>query len=283
MRKGDYLGLSQRGFHGLVYREWGPESSERTLLCLHGLSRNGKDFGPLAERLAEEGWRVVAPDVVGRGDSDWAAGPEVYGYPQYMADVTALIARLKVEEVTWLGTSMGGLMGMMLAAQPKSPIRRLVMNDVGPFIPKAALERLADYIGKDVWLETEEEALAYARETYASFGRLDDAGWRLMAEVSFRRDVEGYYRLNYDPAIGEVLRGQPAKDLDFWSIWDRVDQPTLVLRGAESDLLLAETAEEMATRGPKAALVTFPDCGHAPSLYEKAQIDAVARWLNEAG
>lgn len=280
MRKLSFLGQSAYGFHRVVYREWGPERSERTLLCLHGLSRNGRDFAPLGEALGAEGWRVVAPDTVGRGDSDRARSPKVYSYPQYLADMTALIARLEVASLDWLGTSMGGLAGMMMAAAAGSPIRRLVINDVGPFIPKAAMERIAEYVGRPVSFASWDEAVAYARQTYASFGELDPTGWQLMAEVSFRQDEAGRYQLNYDPAIAEAFAEGPIQDVSLWHLWDAIAQPTLLLRGARSDLLLEETAAEMQGRGPKPQTVTFPGCGHAPSLYEPAQIAAIRDWLD---
>lgn len=281
MRVQSFLGLSSLGFHRIVYREWGPAESERTLLCLHGLTRNGRDFQRLAEALAKEGWRVVAPDTVGRGDSQWAASSQVYGYPQYLADMNALIARLGVERLDWLGTSMGGLVGMMLAAQPGTPITRLVVNDVGPFIPKASLERIAGYVRNTPSLDSLEAAEAYARKTYASFGsKLTDADWSLMTEVTFKADDKGVFRLRYDPKIADVFQNQPIKDVDLWPIWDAIKQPTLVLHGAESDLLLAETAKEMTGRGPKADLLTFEGCGHAPSLFEPDQIAQVSAWLN---
>ena len=149
MREDSYLGLSASGFHRLAYTDRGGQDAARTVVCVHGLTRNGRDFDALAESLAEAGYRVVCPDVVGRGRSDWLVDPEGYSYPQMLADATALIARLGAEAIDWVGTSMGGLIGMMLAAQPKNPLRRLVINDVGPFVPKAALERIADYVGQD--------------------------------------------------------------------------------------------------------------------------------------
>ncbi len=282
MRKESYLGLSALGFHRLVYREWGPEESERTLLCVHGLSRNGRDFEPLAEALAGEGWRVVAPDIVGRGDSDWACQPQTYDYVQYLADMNALIARLGVAKLDWLGTSMGGLIGMMLAAQPGTPIKRLILNDVGPFIPKASLERLSDYVGAPVDFPDLAAAEAYARETFASFGRLGDGEWRFMAEICFRRNDAGRYVPNYDPAIARVFDKKPLQDVVLWPVYDAISQPTLVLRGAESDLLLGETAAEMQARGPKAKVVVMPGCGHAPSLYEESQIAALRDWLRSS-
>ncbi len=280
MRLNAFLGLSSLGFHRVVYREWGPERAERTLLCLHGLTRNGGDFVRVAEAMAMEGWRVVAPDTVGRGDSQWAANAKVYGYPQYLADMNALIARLEVERLAWLGTSMGGLVGMMLAAQPGSPIERLIVNDIGPFIPKASLERIAGYAGQAISFSTMQEAEAYARETFASFGSaLTDGDWSLMTEITFAQGDDGRYRLRYDPAIADVFKTQPIKDVELWSVWDAITQPTLALRGAASDLLLPETAEEMKGRGPKASVATFKGCGHAPSLLEHHQVAAIRDWL----
>lgn len=272
--------LSPHGFHRMAYRTWGPATAERTLLCVHGLSRNGRDFDAVAETLAEAGWRVVCPDVVGRGESDWPANPAVYNYPQYLADMTVLMARLEVERIDWLGTSMGGLIGMQLAAQPGSPIGRLILNDVGPFIAKAALERIGGYILNRPHFESLEAAEVYAKETYAPFGRnLSDAQWRKLTEVSFRALPDGGYGLNYDAGIAKVFEEKPVGDLDLWALWDAISQPTLVLHGAESDLLLPDTVAEMQRRGPKADAVTFADCGHAPSLMEVTQIKTVAGWL----
>ena len=277
-REHGLLGLSASGFHRLAYVEWGDPAAERTALCLHGLTRNGRDFDSLARVLAAAGWRVVCPDVVGRGRSDWLADPAGYGYPQYLADATALIARLGVERLDWIGTSMGGLMGMMLAAQPQSPIARLVINDVGPLIPKAAVERIADYLGKAPTFPNVEAVAAYLREVHAPFGALTDEQWSHLARYSARQ-AEGGLALRYDPRIGESLGPPPYDDVDLWPLWDRVGCPTLVLRGAESDLLLPETAAEMAGRGPRAEVAEIEGCGHAPALMAEDQTALVRDWL----
>jgi pimeloyl-ACP methyl ester carboxylesterase len=269
--------LSKSGFHLLAYRESGPDHPV-PVLCLHGLARNARDFDALAADLAGAGRRVVCADVVGRGDSGWLRDPLDYGYPQYLADTAALIARLGSRQVDIVGTSMGGLIGMMLAAQPDTPIRRLVINDVGPFIPKAALARILDYFGKDPRFADLAEAEAYHRRVYRSFGDLNDAQWRHLTETSLRRDGEGW-RLRYDPRIAEPMRAVEIADVDLWPLWDAVSCPTLVLRGAESDLLLAETAAEMKQRGPRAELIEFPGCGHAPALLDPAQIAPLRDWL----
>lgn len=278
VREASLRGLSKTGFHRLAYRESGPEDPV-PVVCLHGLGRNARDFDALAEDLAAAGRRVACLDVVGRGDSAWLGDPMDYGYPQYLADTAALIARLGCDQVDMVGTSMGGLIGMMLAAQPDNPIRRLVVNDVGPFIPKAALERILDYFGKDPRFPDLAAAEAYHRRIYSGFGALSDAQWRHLTETSLRRDGEGW-RLHYDPRIAAPMRETEIVDVDLWPLWDAIACPVLVLRGAESDLLLADTAAQMEQRGPRARVVEIAGCGHAPALLDPAQIDVVRAWLN---
>ncbi len=282
LRERSLLGLSAQGFHKIAYSEWGDPEAPRTLICVHGLTRNRHDFDPLCRGLSAA-FRIACPDMVGRGGSDWLKDPDGYGYPQYLSDMNALIARLGVEEVDWLGTSMGGLIGMMLAAQPGTPVRRLIVNDVGPFIPKAALERIAGYVGKDPRFPDLAAAEAYFREVHAPFGRLSDAQWQHLTRQGVSRDEsgEGGFRLRYDPGIGKVFTDAPPEDVDLWGLWERIACPVLVLRGAESDLLPAEIAQEMTRRGPRASLVEFPDCGHAPALMDEAQTSVVRDWLAE--
>ncbi len=277
-RAGSCHGLSAGGFHRLAYTEWGAPHGTRVVVCVHGLTRNGRDFDALAGALAEEGFRVVCPDVVGRGRSDRLADPGGYGYPQYLADMATLIARLNVEALDWVGTSMGGLIGMMLAAQAKTPLRRLVINDVGPFIPRAALRRIGDTLGRDPLFGDLAAAEAYFRAVHAPFGALTDLQWRHLTEQSLVA-AEGGYRLAYDPAIAAPFQGEDLEDVDLWPLWDAIGGPVLVLRGAESDLLLSETAAEMAERGPKAEVVEIPGCGHAPALMDEGQLAIVRDWL----
>lgn len=277
-------GLSAQGFHHIAYALWGdPGNHERVTVCVHGLTRNGRDFDVLAEQLAGEGEAVYCPDVVGRGRSDWLLQGQGYGYPQYMGDMAMVIARSGAERVDWVGTSMGGLIGMMLAAQPKTPIRKLVLNDVGPFISAQALRRLAEYVGKDPHFSDIEEAQAYLREVHAPFGPLSEAQWRHLAEHSLRPDPIGGYRLAYDPAIGAPFADPEAiEDMDIWYLWDAITCPVLLLRGAESDLLSAETAQEMTRRGSKAELAEFEGVGHAPALMSPDQIETVMAWLQDS-
>jgi pimeloyl-ACP methyl ester carboxylesterase len=221
---------------------------------------------------------VLCPDVVGRGKSDWLAHREDYGYPLYLSDMSALIARTGVERVHWVGTSMGGLIGMMLAAQPHSPLARLVVNDVGPLVPRAALERLATYVGKAPPMRSVDELERYFREVLAGFGALSDEQWRHLAATSARHNDDGTISPAYDPAIAQAFSGE-LRDVVLWPVWDAVRCPTLVLRGADSDLLLRETALEMTHRGPNARIKEFDGCGHAPALMVREQIEVVRDFL----
>jgi pimeloyl-ACP methyl ester carboxylesterase len=278
MRENSFAALGPHGFHRIAYTEWGDPANARVLICVHGLTRNGRDFDHLAAALAED-WRVACPDVAGRGRSDWLAEKDAYGYPQYCADMSALIARLGAETVAWVGTSMGGLIGMVLASMPNTPVRRLVLNDIGPFIPKSALERLGQYVGKGPDFASIEDAATYFAEVYAPFGPLSADQWRHLAEHSLRRKADGRYELRYDPALAAPFQGDALADVDMWKVWDAIGCPVLALRGAESDLLTAETAAEMQTRGPRAELREFAGIGHAPALMAGDQIAAVRDWL----
>jgi pimeloyl-ACP methyl ester carboxylesterase len=279
MKQRSLAALGARGFHNIAYTEWG-EAGRPAVVCVHGLTRNSRDFDALAAALAADR-RVACPDMPGRGRSDWLADPAEYGYPRYLSDIAALVARLDVDRVDWVGTSMGGLIGMMLAATPGSPIRRLVLNDVGPFIPRASLERLRTYVGQDPAFADEAELEAYLRRVHAPFGPLDDEEWRHFVAHGQRRDAEGALRLGYDPAIGRIFAGE-LRDIDLWAMWECISCPVLVLRGASSDLLTADTAAAMTARGPRAELVTIPGVGHAPALMAPDQIAIVREWLGAA-
>jgi pimeloyl-ACP methyl ester carboxylesterase len=278
MRQRQLSSLGPKGFHRVAYTEWGDANARSAVVCVHGLTRQGRDFDALAGALADR-FRVVCPDVAGRGDSEWLPEAGDYGYPAYLADMAALLARLDVDEVSWVGTSMGGLIGIMLAAQPNSPLRRLVVNDIGPFIGKEALARIAAYVGAAGAFASIGAVEAYLRDVHAPFGPLTDEQWRHLARHGARPDGAGGFRLHYDPKIAIPFREAAANDVDLWAIWDRVGCPTLVLRGARSDLLTRETAAEMERRGPRAKIVEIAGCGHAPALMAADQIDVVRRWL----
>lgn len=279
-REGSVLSVSRRGFHRVAYTEWGPEDSRRVVVCLHGLTRQGRDFDPLARVLADRGYRVVCPDLVGRGRSGWLRDPEEYALPQYAMDMTVLIARLGVDRVDWVGTSLGGLTGMVLAGQADSPIRRLVINDIGPYLPWAALYRIGSYL-RDAprVFDTVAQAERHLRTVLAPFGRLSDAEWHHLTVHGLERQQDGRYRVLCDPGIARAFRTGLFYNLSLWTYWDAIRCPTLVLRGETSDLLLPGTAVEMTRRGPRAELVEIPGCGHAPALLDPGQIAVVADWL----
>jgi pimeloyl-ACP methyl ester carboxylesterase len=279
LRRASVLSQSSKGFHRVAYTQWGESDNPRVLVCVHGLTRNGRDFDALAEALAAD-YRVVCPDVVGRGVSDWLRDKNDYGYPQYLIDMTVLLAHVNAEQVHWVGTSMGGLIGMLMAAQPGSPITRMIMNDVGPFIPKAALERIASYVGNDPRFSSIAELDAYLREIYAPFGTFSDAQWQGLVRSSARALDNASFGLAYDPGIAVPLRAMPAEDVDLWSTWSNVQCPVLVIRGEQSDLLLADVAQQMTTSGPRAELAVLAGMGHAPMLMSADQIALVRDWLS---
>lgn len=270
---------SGAGLHRMAYLEWGAPGNPEVLVCVHGLTRCARDFDNLARAMSDR-YRVVCPDVAGRGGSDWLADPMLYQLPQYVADMVTLVARLDVERVHWVGTSMGGLIGMALAAQQGTPVSKLVMNDAGPVVAKAALERIATYVGLAPPLPSFEAAEKLVRAVSAPFGPHSDEEWRFLTDVVVRRNADGSYRLHYDPKIGEPFRqNMPAGDLESWPLWDAIRCPALVLRGAQSDLLSKATAEAMTQRGPKAKVVEFAGVGHAPTLMHADQIAVVREFL----
>lgn len=272
--------LGPSGFFKLAWTEWGPLRAKRTVLCVHGLTRNGRDFDVLARALAAQDCRVVCPDMPGRGESDWLPKADDYAYPTYMQTIAVLFARLDVEKVDWIGTSMGGLIGMLLAAHRGHFINRLVLNDVGPFIPSAALQRLGAYVGRDPRFQDFGAVEAYLRKVHAPFGQLSDAEWMHLAFHSAEESDDGDLRLRYDPAIGKPFQDKPADDLALWAFWDQIRIPVLAIRGAESDLLLRETLVRMAKR-KNCAAVEIAGCGHAPALMAPDQIRIVSEFLQQ--
>ncbi len=279
-RHGWVSSISKRGFHRVAYVEWGDPASDRVAICVHGLSRQGRDFDLLALAMARQGWRVICPDLVGRGRSGWLRDPQEYNLPQYAMDLTTIIARLGVPSVDWIGTSLGGLIGMVLAGQEHSPIRRLVVNDIGPYLPWQALHRLANSV-RNAPLKFPDLASAtnHYRTVLAPFGQLTSGEWEHLARHSVTEANGGGWRKLCDPEIAAAFRPGLFFNLSLWSYWDTIRCPTLVLRGANSDLLLSSTAKDMTRRGPRADLVEFPNCGHAPALLDELQISTVVNWL----
>lgn len=278
MRRNSVQCLSSGQLHRMSYTEFGDPCNPRVLVCVHGLTRNCRDFDDLALALSCR-YRVVCPDVAGRGLSDWLTNKADYAMPVYVQHMICLIARLGVEHVEWLGTSMGGLIGMALASLSQSPIRKLVLNDVGPILSAKALQRIAEYVGCAPVFPTLEGSIAYIKAISADFGDLSESQWRHIALHSVVQGSEGW-KMRYDPAIGEVMRATPlAGDIAVWPVYDQISCPTLVMRGARSDLLLRATAEEMTRRGPRASFVEVPAVGHAPMLMDNSQIEVVRRFL----
>jgi pimeloyl-ACP methyl ester carboxylesterase len=280
MRQRTVQCLSPAGFHDMAYVEWGDPRNSKVLVCVHGLTRCGRDFDFLAQALAGD-YRVVCPDVVGRGCSAWLRDPRHYTVPQYCSDMASLLARVDGETVHWLGTSMGGLIGMVLAAQAETPVSRLILNDVGPVVTAAAIARIGEYLGQAPRFPSLEAAEAYVRVVSAPFGQLTDGQWRHLTVHTVRQASDGAYEMAYDPAIAEPFRvamGE-GQDVELWPIYDGIRCPTLVLRGRESDLLKSDTAQEMTGRGPRARLVEVPAVGHAPMLMAEPQIAVVRDFL----
>jgi len=270
--------MGPRGLHRMAYTEWGDPDNQKVLLCVHGLTRNARDFDVLAQALSSD-YRVVCPDVVGRGRSDWLRVKTDYSFPLYVSDMITLIARLGVPHVDWVGTSMGGLIGMLLAGQPQTPVRRLVLNDVGPLITAESLRRIGSYIGQNHVFPTLDDAERYLREIGVSFGTLTDEQWQHITRYSVR-SIEKGYTFIYDPGLGDPFRLLPiVLNVETWDAFDRIDHPVLAIRGAESDLLKRETWLEMGKRGSKAKLVEFPGIGHAPMLMSKDQIAVIRDFL----
>ncbi len=275
--------LSAGGLHRMAYWEWGDPLNPRVLLCVHGLTRQGRDFDVLAQALCGQ-YRVVCPDVVGRGESDRLPDPKGYAVPTYVADMVTLLARLNAQTLDWVGTSMGGLIGMGLACLPGSPIRCLVLNDVGPRMEWAALQRIGQYLGLPLRWNSFEEAAEAVRLLTLGFGPHTREQWHALTRPQLRQEADGRWALRYDPGIAEPFKQLTAElvaagQVQLWQAWDRIRAPTLILRGALSDLLTAETAQEMSRRGPRPKVQVFEGVGHAPTLVAPDQVQAVSQFL----
>ncbi|MFD1712254.1 alpha/beta hydrolase [Ottowia sp. GY511] len=287
-----------QGGHHMAWWAWGDAQAGHLIVCVHGLSRQGRDFDVLARRLvaraAEQGGavRVVCPDVVGRGESDWLKDPMGYQFPTYVGDMLAMLAALHqsatISTLDWVGTSMGGLIGLSVAGLPQlplpAPVRKLVLNDVGPAVQWAALQRIGRYLGKSGPYETVEQGAADMRALSAGFGPHTDTEWLALSRPMLRQRAEGGWRMHYDPAIAvpyaamsetSAAEGEAA----LWQLYDHVSADTLVLRGGDSDLLSPATVAAMAERGPRARAREFAGVGHAPTLVAPDQVRVVLDFL----
>jgi pimeloyl-ACP methyl ester carboxylesterase len=280
-RSGRIRGLSTSGFHDLAYVEWGAAAAEPIVFCVHGVTRQGRDFDHLGDQLASAGRRVVCPDLVGRGQSGRLRDPKDYTLPQYCADINALIAHTNATEIDWIGTSLGGLIGIVLAGLPGHPIRRLVINDIGPIVPPEGLFRIGRYVAEmPLAFETLAEAESYFRDVLAPFGALDDEHWRHLTRHSLRWDEgERRYLMLCDPTITQAFPSIGRSGTHLWQSWDAIDVPILLIRGTKSDLLPSYIAREMARRNPRMALHEVPGSGHAPPLMTPDQIETVTDFL----
>ena len=276
--------LNSNGLHRVAYWEWGDPANPRVLVCVHGLTRQGRDFDVLAAAMSDR-YRVVCPDIVGRGESDRLPNPADYVVPRYAADMITVLARVNAETVHWVGTSMGGLIGMVVASlTPKPLVSKLVMNDVGPVLPPQAIARIGAYLGLPLRWDSVEQAADYLWTISKSFGPHTREQWLALTRPMLRPTNEGGWRLHYDPAIAIPFQTSTPEsaavfEASLWAAYDAVRCPTLLLRGADSDLLSAGRAQQMTQRGPRARLHTFAGVGHAPTLVADDQVQQVREFL----
>ncbi|MFM9436387.1 pimeloyl-ACP methyl ester carboxylesterase [Janthinobacterium sp. CG_23.3] len=279
--------LSPAGLHHMAYKEWGEADNPNVLVCVHGVTRVSDDFDNLARALAAD-FRVVCPDVVGRGRSGWLRNPQLYRVPQYVSDMVTLLARVLADgerqSVAWFGTSMGGLIGLGLASLPDSPVERLILNDIGPTLAPEALQRIGDYIGQDLRFPSFEAGAKFIRDVSQTFGEHSEREWYKLASDVLRQDKDGQWIRHYDMGLALPFRSATpesakADEAMLWAAYDAVRCPTLLVRGADSDLLSRETAAIMAGRGPKAQLVEIAGVGHAPTFTHEDQIAIARRFL----
>ena len=279
--------ISLGGLHRMSYKEWGDADNPQVLVCVHGVTRVADDFDYMARALAGD-YRVICPDIVGRGRSGWLANPQQYILPQYVSDIVTLLARVlpddDSQQVDWFGTSMGGLIGIGLASLPGNPVRKLVLNDIGPVLAPAAMQRIGDYIGQDLRFDTFEMAAQFIRDVSLPFGPHSDAEWHKLASDVLRQDKDGKWVRHYDMGLALPFRSATPESAEaaqamLWAAYDAISCPTLLVRGAESDLLSPETAYEMTQRGPKARLVEIPHVGHAPTFIHDDQIAIAKQFL----
>jgi pimeloyl-ACP methyl ester carboxylesterase len=265
----------------MAVHEWGDEKNPRVVICVHGLSRNGRDFDVLADALSRD-CRVLCPDVPGRGESDWLASAEQYVIPVYAQFMSAMLTEFGIQHYDWVGTSMGGLIGMVMAATPGSAMRKFVVNDVGPVIERVALDRIGNYVGRNPIYPSYEALFAAAQPFLSTFGPLTEEDQHHMVGTSVQRRTDGQWEYKMDPKIGDAFRATlAAPEIDLWPLWAAVKQPALILRGAQSDLLSVATLEKMISTHPNAHSVTLANTGHAPALMDTPTVTAIAKFLSE--
>ena len=278
----EWRGVGPWGFHRLHALDWGDPRSRRVVVCVHGYSGNARDFDYLARRLARHA-RVICPDIAGRGESARLPEPFAYHFPQFLSDLRGMLTEIGADRVEWVGTSMGGLLGLILAAEPDSPITRLVLNDIGAFVPGEALRR----IGRDLRAPSRFPSLdaleAHVRRTHREWGELTEDQWSHLIRHAARVRADGRYSLHYDPALARLMQFPAfAPGLSLWSAWGRVSCPVLIVRGARSAILPRDVVAKMLDVKPATEAVEIPNAGHAPSLMSPQEITLVARFLERA-
>jgi pimeloyl-ACP methyl ester carboxylesterase len=296
MKQNFVLCASSEGYHRVAYTEWGESNpSSSAVICVHGLTRNSRDFDTLAKFLSSHGHHVFCPDVVGRGDSSWLKNPHHYTFERYITDMNVLISRTHATQIDWIGTSMGGIIGMMMASLPHTPIRRLILNDVGPQIPIHELWRMSKYLAKNLEFTSKNQAKEYFKVIYSEFGILTEEQWEQLTEHSVSERLPGIYISKFDPGIHEAkLKWQAMKelfynphkalegiilDVDLWSYWQNIKCPVLVIRGHQSHLLLPEHIRKMKRTHSRVDVYEVEDAGHAPALLELTQLEKITDWL----
>ncbi|MGQ0526734.1 MAG: alpha/beta fold hydrolase [Alphaproteobacteria bacterium] len=278
------LSQTDSGAHRVVYNDWGAPDG-KPVVCVHGLTGNSHDFDELARVFIEHGYRLITPDLPGRGRSDFLKNPADYNYDQYCKDLRAVLSHAELEnrKIDWLGVSLGGLLGIRLAGELNNSIKRLILNDVGPEVPKPALDFIQKVISQTYVFDTITDLERRMRETRGlTWGPVTDEQWKHMAEHNARALEDGSITYSYDPQIGLLFEDEPTGPTDLWPAWDKITCPVLTIRGKKSVVLTANILDEMKIRGPARAMdiAILPDCGHVPSLMAPKQIQLVLEWLN---
>lgn len=274
-----FLSHHHSGFHRVAYMEWNKNHKDRVVLCVHGLTRNGRDFDVLAEALQED-FRVICVDLPGRGKSDWLPGPECYGFYSYIDTLTTLIARLDVESVDWIGSSMGGGLGIVMASMASSPIQKLILNDCTPIFEPTGNGGVQAFSGKVRTFENLDTVEAYLRKVYATLAPMTDDQWQHLAKHSVFFSDDGFYRLNYDPTFFQAPH-IPRSDEERLAAWEKIICPIYLMRGCKSDLVTPRVVEISKKTQPKMKVVDILEAGHTPSLNDDFQIKTIRKWLME--
>ncbi len=275
------LSSNNNGFHKVSYRHWQNKSNDNNLFCLHGVTRNSRDFDYLGRSLVDE-YSVFCPDFAGRGESDGVASLGDLQISNYAIDVAMIMGKNECQSIDLLGTSMGGIVSMVMAGRRNSPIRKLILNDVGPYIPKEIFAAVAMHERiKPLGYSSLGEAVEFHKEYCSGFGPMSDEQWCDFTLCGMKRNVDGMYVYDYNDQVHQkVLNDSPKQDIDLWSVWDKISCPVLVLRGAESYALSKDVAEQMRQRGPKAEVIEFEGTGHAPHLMSDEHVDIIRNWLS---